>query len=208
MSMLKPTYTVQRHRENKGSSTYYIAMNLNSTDSVTCHPLNAAIIPAIINNRATNYTSVEQLKVQALKAGLIRIKISREERNDAVIEDYFNQELYEILLIRHSFLNNNAKHRRVLFNPTIEMLKVQYISSSLAIGSQYEKSADLLIHDLHHATLKRCSRDKHMELVMRRHHGHIEQSTPTYLGQLVERSVKEKSAELHVYMLLLSLIHI
>ena len=83
------------------------------------------------------------------------------------------------------------------------MLKVQYISSSLAIGSQYEKSADLLIHDLHHATLKRCSRDKHMELVMRRHHGHIEQSTPTYLGQLVERSVIEKFAELHVYMLLI-----
>jgi len=86
------------------------------------------------------------------------------------------------------------------------MLK-QYISSGLAIGSQYEKSGDLLIHDLHHATLKRYSRDKHMEmeLLTKRHHRHIdiEQSTPIYLGQLVERNVIEKPAELHIYMLLI-----
>ena len=151
MSMLKSTYTVQRHREMdinnlllNGNSPIATRLTDNTTDEASL-PLNVVTTtpPSAINNRATNYTSVDQLKVQSNKAGLIRIKISREERNDAVIEDYFNQELYEILLIRHSFLNNNAKHRRVLFNPTIEMLK-QHISSSLAIGSQYEKSADLL----------------------------------------------------------------
>ena len=148
--MLKSTYTVQRHREMdindlllNGNPPIATRLTDNTTDEASL-PLNVVTTtPSAINNRATNYTSVSQLKVQSNKAGLIRIKISREERNDAVIEGYFNQELYEILLIRHSFLNNNAKHRRVLFNPTIEMVK-QYISSSLAIGSQYEKSADSL----------------------------------------------------------------
>ena len=207
MSILNTTYTVQRYRENKGSSIFYIAMNLNYTDSLTCHPLNAAIIPVIIRNRADNCTNILQLKVQALKAGLIRIKISREERNDAVIEDYFNQELYEILLIRHSFLNNNAKHHQVLFKPTIEMLTIikQYISSSLTIGSQYKKRADLLVHDLHHTILNRLAGESYMELMMMKRHQrlpHIEQP-PIYSGQLVERNVMATSAEVHVYMLLI-----
>ena len=207
MSMLKSTYTVQRHRELdindlllNGNSPIATRLNDNTTDEASLPPNVVTTPPNAINNRATNYTSVDELKVQALKAGLIRIKISREERNDAVIEDYFNQELYEILLIRHSFLNNNAKHRLVLFNPTIEMFLQQYINSSLVIGSQY-KRAELLVYYLQHAILNRWSRDKHMRLVMKRHHRHIEQSTPIYLVQIVAKNVMVTSA--HGYGLLI-----
>jgi len=81
MSMLKSTYTVQRNREmdtnnllHNGNSPIATRLNDITTDEASL-PLNVVTTPpsAInINNRAINYTNVEQLKVQANKSGLIR----------------------------------------------------------------------------------------------------------------------------------------
>jgi len=80
--MLKSTYTVQRHREMdindllpNGNSPIATRLTDNTTDEASL-PLNVVttIPPSAINNRATNYTSVDQLKVQSNKAGLIRLK--------------------------------------------------------------------------------------------------------------------------------------
>ena len=79
MSMLKSTYTVQRNREmdinnllHNGKSPIATRLTDNTTDEASLPPNVVTTPPCDINNRSTNYTSVDELKVQALKGGLIR----------------------------------------------------------------------------------------------------------------------------------------
>ena len=64
-----------------GNSPIATHLNDNTTD-VASLPLNVVITPpSAINNRATNYTKVDQLKVQGNKSGLIRNLLKGKGRN-------------------------------------------------------------------------------------------------------------------------------
>jgi len=55
-----------------GNSPIATHLNDNTTDEASLPSNVVTTPPSAINNRATNYTSVDQLKVQANKLGLIR----------------------------------------------------------------------------------------------------------------------------------------
>ena len=55
-----------------GNSPIATHLNDNTTDDASLPPNVVTTPPSAINNRATNYTNVEQLKVQGNKGGLIR----------------------------------------------------------------------------------------------------------------------------------------
>ena len=55
-----------------GNSPIATHLNDNTTDEASLPPNVVTTPPSAINNRATNYTNVEQLKVQGDKSGLIR----------------------------------------------------------------------------------------------------------------------------------------
>ena len=76
---LRTTMQANNNREldinnllHNGNSPIATRLNVNTTDEASL-PLNVVITPpSAINNRADNYTNVEQLKVQGNKSGLIR----------------------------------------------------------------------------------------------------------------------------------------
>ena len=57
---------------HNGNSPIATRLNDNTTDEASLPPNVVTTPPCDINNRSTNYTSVDELKVQALKGGLIR----------------------------------------------------------------------------------------------------------------------------------------
>ena len=66
---------------HNGNSPIATRLNVNTTDEASL-PLNVVITPpSAINNRADNYTNVEQLKVQGNKSGLIRNLFKGMRRN-------------------------------------------------------------------------------------------------------------------------------
>ena len=66
---------------HNGNSPIATRLNVNTTDEVSLPPNVVITPPSAINNRATNYTNVEQLKVQGNKSGLIRNLFKGRRRN-------------------------------------------------------------------------------------------------------------------------------
>ena len=64
-----------------GNSPIATRLNDNTTDEASLPPNVVTTPPSAINNRATNHTSVDQLKVQSDKSGLIRNLFKRRGRN-------------------------------------------------------------------------------------------------------------------------------
>jgi len=64
-----------------GKSPIATRLNDNTTDEASLPPNVVTTTPCDINNRSTNYTSVDELKVQSNKSGLIRNLFKRRGRN-------------------------------------------------------------------------------------------------------------------------------